>query len=181
MKTERTVSILMGILLVIAGIYCLVNPAITFTFLIWIIIACMLMSSISGIATWSARKKLGLANGWDLCYAILCLIFAVVLMCSLGMRLATMTVLLYFVMAWMIVTGIVRIVSAVNLHSIHASTGSVVGKSWGRVMFMGVIMVIAGLLGFARPLTAALTIGIVVGVNLIVSGLSQIFASEAAA
>ncbi len=174
MSTERILAIFLGVLMIIGGTYCLMSPGITYVFLIWIIIASMLASSISGIATWSARKKAGVASGWDLAGSIISLIFAIILIASFAMRFTTMVVLLYMVMAWMIITGITRIVQAFSLRSMFQS-GDGVGRNWGWILCLGVLMVLAGMFGFAEPLTAAITIGIIIGVNLIVHGVELLF------
>ncbi len=176
MSTERILSILLGILMIIGGVYCLMSPGITYMILIWIIIAAMLASSISGIMTWSARKKAGIASGWDLCASIISLVFAIILIASFALRFSTMIMLLYFVMAWMIVSGITRIFAGLTLRKMHYEDGTVAGSNWGWVLCFGVLMVIAGLFGFAEPLTAAITIGIIIGVSLIVYGVELLLA-----
>ncbi len=180
MSTERILSIIFGVLMIIGGAFCLMNPGISYSLLLWIIIVAMLASSITGIMTWSARKKAGIASSWDLAASIISLVFAVILIASFAMRITALVMLLYLVMAWMIFTGIVRIIQAFNMRSMLQS-GDPAGGNWGGVMCFGILMVIAGMFGFTEPLLAAITIGIVIGVNLVIHGIELLFISSAAA
>ena len=74
MKTGvKVLSILLGIVMIICGTYCLISPGLTFLAIGWIVGFCMIVDAVGNIATWNARKKLGIADGWTLFAAILSL------------------------------------------------------------------------------------------------------------
>ena len=66
MTTNRIVLFIFGVLAVIGGIYCAATPGLTYLSMIWVIGFAILFHGIEDIMTWSARKKLGLADGWSL-------------------------------------------------------------------------------------------------------------------
>lgn len=67
MKTGvKVLSILLGIVMINCGIYCLISPGLTFLAIGWIVGFCMIVNAVGNIATWNAWKKLGIADGWTL-------------------------------------------------------------------------------------------------------------------
>ena len=180
MKADRILSIIVGICLAIGGLYCAMHPGITYLSKSWIIIAGMLIYGLGGAARYSSLRRIGKANGFPLVSYFLAIGLAVVLMISMAMRFSTMVLLLYFVMFWMIATGISRIITAFRLRKIHSETETGLGRNWGWLLVIGILLSVTGLLGFARPMAAALTIGLIIGTGLFISGLDMILFGTAA-
>lgn len=172
MKGNKALSIIVGILMVIAGFYCIAAPAMADSLLMWIIIGALLVSSISNICSWGSKRKLGEANGWNLAGFIISLFVAIVLMVNFGARLFSLAILMYVIMGWMVVMGFMRIATAFKIKKNEAA-----GQNWGIVLVMGILMVISGLFGLSRPLGAALAIGMIIGIDFVVCGFNFILGS----
>lgn len=62
----RILTIILGVFLVIGGIYCMLTPVATYSAIGWIIGAAMLIEGVASVITWSERRRLGLADGFSL-------------------------------------------------------------------------------------------------------------------
>ncbi len=71
MKASKVITIILGAVMIVTGVYCLLTPAITYLSLGYIVGFNMVLDAIGGIATWSDRKKKGAADGWTLAGASL--------------------------------------------------------------------------------------------------------------
>ena len=175
MKILRAISIVLGIFLVFMGFDCMFTPSLTFSTLAWIIGFSMLISAIGDLCTYSDKKMLGLANGWDLTGSILSLIFAIVLVFSNMMQNLVNTWIVYIVAIWLIVMGGLRIVSAVKLHNFRKDLpASLKGDRWLISLIAGIILILVGIFGCIYPGVIASTIGILMSIFIIISGLGMI-------
>jgi uncharacterized membrane protein HdeD (DUF308 family) len=182
MTAKKILLIVLGVLVVIGGFYCVATPGITYLAMIWVIGFMMFFHAIEDIVTYGDRKKEGLANGWNLASAILSCICGLFIVISGAAELVTGVVLLYFLFGWMIASGIISIIGAFRLKRLREHGGAalerVVGK-WGWYLALGILMIIAGCFGFGHPLISALSIGLIVGIDIIVSGIQIIVAGIA--
>lgn len=177
MTTNRIVLFIFGVLAVIGGIYCAATPGLTYLSMIWVIGFAILFHGIEDIMTWSARKKLGLADGWSLFGSIVAVLCGLTVVISGQAQLLTGLTLLYFLFGWIIFAGVLGIISAFRLKGLKKSEVPeimAIGSKWGWILLFGILMVIAGLFGFAHPLLSAVSIGIIVGVNIIITGINMI-------
>ena len=62
MKPQKIITIVIGALLAIAGIYCIVNPASIISVLGWIVGILMVISAAGKIGNWRERNALGFAE-----------------------------------------------------------------------------------------------------------------------
>lgn len=171
MKASRIITILIGIVMIVTGIYCLFTPVMTYMTLGYIVGFNMVADAIGGIVTWSSRKKEGEADGWTLAGAIISLLFGVVLLGSTAMQLAVDAVIVYIAAAWLVVIGILRIVHASRVHKLRkALDAEIIGKRWWLMMLIGILLVIGGVLSFINPTGLIIAIGILFGLNIIVAG-----------
>ena len=169
MKGNRTVQVIVGILMVIAGFYCIAAPGSADVVLMWIMVGALFVSAIANICSWNKRRKAGEANGWNLAGAIISLIIAIFLIVNIGARFLSLVILMYIIMGWMVVMGISRICMAIKVRK-----DPILGRNWGVMLVMGIIMVLAGLFGLARPLGAALAVGLIIGIDFVVCGFNFI-------
>ena len=70
MKTSRIVTFILGIVMIITGMYCLMNPVMTYMTLGYVVGVNMIIDSVGGIILWHERKKEGMSSGWELAGAI---------------------------------------------------------------------------------------------------------------
>ncbi len=176
---NRVLLIILGILTVIGGFWCAATPGLTYLSMVWVIGVVMFFHAIEEFVTYGKRKSMGMANGWNLFGSIIAFICGLLIIISAKAELLTGVALLYYLFAWLIFAGITGIFAAFTLKK-HMNTGveaidNFTGKWWVGVL-LGILMIIAGCAGFAHPLLAAISIGLIVGFEIIVTGINMIVA-----
>lgn len=161
--------------MVVAGVWCIFSADVTYLTLIWLFGLCIIFDAAGGISAWSDRRRIGLANGWDLAAAIISIVFGVFLVCSNGLRFLAGYTLLYVCAVWLIIVGVIRIIAAARLRRFRLSLGlGLSGSRWGRVLIFGILMVLAGILCIIHPGVLATAFGAMVGIAIAFSGFALI-------
>ncbi|MCR5788586.1 MAG: DUF308 domain-containing protein [Lachnospiraceae bacterium] len=184
MTAKKIFMFLLGLLTVIGGMYCAGTPGMTFLSMVWVIGFVMFFHAIEELVTYGEKKRLGLADGWNLAGAIIALLCGLAIIISGQAELVTGATLLYFLFVWLIAAGITGIFAAFKLKK-HQDTGvaaidSFTGK-WGWFVLLGIIMIIAGCFGFAHPILSMLSIGFIVGIDIMVAGINMMVRAFTAA
>ena len=175
MKTNRIITLILGIIMVITGVYCLFTPAITYMTIGYIVGFDMVIDSIGGILLWRDRKKEGTADKWALAGAIASLVFGVVLLVSTAAQLIVDMVIVYLAAIWLIVLGIIRIILASKLHKVRkALDAQILGRRWLPIMIVGILLVVCGVMSLFNPSGLIIALGINFGLNIIVAGANLI-------
>lgn len=172
----KIVGIILGVLLVICGVWCSITPIETFTTLGWLLGTAMVIEGIGSITSFVTDKRNGSSSVWTLVGGIASVVFGVLIWCSFALRVSIDFALAYIVSAWLIVAGVARIIAAVDLRKMK-NAGAVVGRNWGLVMVMGVITTIIGIICLFHPLLAMGGVGLMIGIGIISTGLSMILGS----
>ena len=171
----KVATIVLGALMLIGGIYCIVTPIETYSVLGWLIGFAMLVEGVGSVTTWSARRKLGFADGWTLAGAIVSIALGVILLFSFVAQWAVDLFIAYMIAAWLVIGGIVRIVAAVKLRDFSKSTGSgIAGQNWGVLLVLGILVALFGVLCLANPLSIMVGVGFMLGVSIICVGVDLI-------
>lgn len=168
-KGMKWIGVILGVLMVILGLYGTFHPVVFFTSLGWLIGLAVMLAGFDGFGAWWAGRKTKAASAWDLVLAILSIVFGVVLLSNLWLRVLTDEVLLMLFGVWIALSGILRIVSAVKLKP----------KAWGLLVVIGVALIILAIVSLAHPLITALSIGLCVALNFVFQGFNMIFGSFA--
>ena len=175
MKTSRIITFILGIFMILTGVYCLFNPAMTYMTLVYVVGINMIVDAVGGIILWRERKKEGAADGWALAGAIASLVFGIVLIGSTALQLVVDMTIVYLAAMWLIVIGIIRIVLANKLHKVRkALDAEILGRRWWLVMVTGILLVICGVLSLFNPAGLIVAIGIHFGLNIIIAGANMI-------
>ena len=178
MRTSRIITIILGVVMIVTGVYCLFTPAMTYLSIGYIVGFNMVLDAVGGIVTWSDRKNRGTADVWTLIGAISSLIFGVILLGSAAMQLIVDMMIVYIAAAWLIVIGVIRIIRAAKLRKMHKEFETrILGKRWWVIMLMGIALVACGVFSFANPSGLMIAIGINFGVNIIAAGACLIAAA----
>lgn len=180
MTGSKVCMIILGVLVIIGGIFCIATPGLTFLSLVWFIGIMMFVFALQSIMSYRERKKLGLANGWNLFSAILACICGILIIVSGYAELMAAEVLLYILFGWLIATGIISIFGAFGIKNLPKREERIVeviaGKWWIHLIF-GILLIISGIFGFMHPLIAAITIGMMVGIEIMITGIDMIAAA----
>ncbi|MBQ7563985.1 MAG: DUF308 domain-containing protein [Lachnospiraceae bacterium] len=176
MTGKKICLFLLGLLTLIGGFYCAATPGLTYLSMVWVIGFVMFFHAIEEIVTWSDMKALGIADGWTLAGAIIAMLCGLAIIISGQAELVTGATLLYFLFVWLIAAGITGIISAFQMRKLGDSELlglQLLAKNWGWYVLLGVLMVFAGCFGFAHPILTMLSIGFIVGVDIMVAGINM--------
>ena len=172
---NRFLVILMGLLMVIGGVYCLFTPVTTFLatgYVVGVIIFC---DAIGNIVAWVNAKTYVEVSGWYLANAIISLIFGIVVIVSLRMQIAVDMFIVYAIAIWVIILGISRISLAIRMKKLIEKLPKVFkNNKWGYVLALGILMVIFGLLCMIRPVVLSSMLGVFIALIMIFAGASLI-------
>ena len=157
------VFLIRGILAVLFGIMALIWPGITLTSLVLLFGAYALVegifSAIAGVSAYGENER-----WWAILLSGLAgILFGILTFFWPGM---TALILLYFIGAWAIVTGILEIVAAVQLRR-------VINNEW-LLIIGGILSIIFGVLLFIFPGAGALGLVTLIGIYAIIFGVAQI-------
>lgn len=162
--TMKWVGVILGVLMVILGLYGSFYPARFFATLGWLIGLTVMFAGLDGFGTWMAVRKAKSASGWDLFLAIISVLFGFMLLCNMGMRILTDEVLLVLFGVWIALYGVMRVIGAIRNKP----------KLWGLLVVLGVALIILAIASFAHPFITAISIGLCVAVNFMFQGANLI-------
>ena len=172
---SRILAIIFGVFIIIGGIYCLMMPTATYMSLAWLLGIVMVVDGIANIVTWFQLRKSGQSSGWALFEAIISIIFGIVLLGSFAAQLAVDLFFAYMIAAWLIVTGIMRIGFSLQLRKLNQGVQpQSIGERWWFVLIMGILVIIAGIMCLFNPMIAMASVGMIIGISIIVVGVSVI-------
>ena len=170
MNGRKFFTMVLGIMMIVGGVYCMFTPAITYMTLGYILAVSMIVDAVGNIVIWSDEKKAGRANGWHLAGAIISCVFGVVLLCSTAMQLVV-DLWIAYIAAWIVVMGILRIVIAVRMKKVrNALDAEILVKRWWLILVIGILMVLAGILSFINPTVLMIAIGVNMGLYILFAG-----------
>ena len=164
-----TLSVILGVLLILGGISMLGTPLLTYMSAGYFIIILFFILGIVGIVRGIQEKRYG--AGFFL--AILSLILGIVGLFVPGAADMQNYILLYMAAGWFMVHGVMTIVDAIST-SKQAGTGmTVLG------VVLGVLEIIIGAYSVAHPAMMAIALGLLISFYFIESGISTISVSMA--
>lgn len=174
----KVFNCIIGVLSILGAVYCMFFPGISFLNTGWIV-AVLLgvygMSSIFGYFSSSKGDNKGdgklVANGvMGLIIGIACAVVALLAMFSAGVR-GTLDLIILMIFAfWLIYSGAVSIFGAFA----QKKNGC---KMWGLSLALGIIVLITGFYGATHLLFAAFSIGYMIGIELMVYGISLLMSA----
>lgn len=165
-----------GILMVIGGIGCIATPIDTFSTLGWIVGVSILLVGISGIFRYAAAHDN--RSIWDLLGGICETLFGGLLIFNNFAQLITSFALAYIAVFCVLVYGIAKIITAVNLKKINKKLPDKNrSAAWLSVMISGIFISLIGIICAFQPMIGAISIGLLIGIYVIISGVETIAAA----
>lgn len=155
-------STILGVILIVGGVCCMFTPFATFLSAGFMIAIMMFVYGIFGVVRFF-QKESGVL---ELIASILAIIVGVVAIIRPGKTLVIDDLLLIMVSVWLLVKGVINII--VSIQSKNQT------KGWGWGVAAGVLSIIAGILSFAYPMITALTVGVLMGLFFVESGIDMI-------
>lgn len=170
---KKFLVILMGVLMVIGGVYGLLTPVTTFLttgYIVGVIIFC---DAIGNIVAWFNVKKYLEISGWYLANAIISLVFGIVVMVSIRMQFAVDMFIVYAIAIWVIMLGISRISMAIRMKQLINKLPKIFNnKRWVEVLLFGILMVLFGILCMLKPIVLSSMLGVFISLLIIFAGSS---------
>lgn len=158
------ISLLLGILYLFAGLWVFRTPLESYITLSIVFSAFILVSGIFEIAFSLAGRKIMVGWGWYLVGGILDLIIGALLLAHPQM---TMVILPFFVGFWLLFRSVMAIGFAFQLKSFDV-------KSWGWLLFIGILTLLFSILLLANPIIAGLSIVYMTGSAFVFMGIFRI-------
>lgn len=159
------VSLLVGLLAIVLGIWALVAPGTTLAVLGMLFIASFLVSGIFEIIFAVSNKNTLNGWGWTLASGIIDILFALIL---IAIPLGEITALLFFVGFWIMFQSIWGIGSAVELQRSGV-------KGWGWILALGILGLILAFILITNPIFAAGFIIYLFSFSLLCYGILRIY------
>ena len=164
----RILTIVSGILMLLTGAFCLMNPGQTFLSLAFIIGLVMVINGLIHTLAYFIGRGLhnkGDNNGWILTDALITLLLGILILCNQLVADAAITMVFA---VWMFVSGILRIEAATHINKDKKRF------NFRITMFTGVLTVLVGLFGFINPLVIWMTTAVLLGIFLVMQGINII-------
>lgn len=160
------VSLLIGILAIIVGIVCLVQPAGSFIALAYVFVIAMIASGIFEIIFATSNRKLLYGWGWSLAAGIMEILLAIFI---LALPTAIMAgILIYAVAFWILFRAIWTIGESFTLQSAGA-------RGWGWLLTLGILTILFSVLFFISPIFGAAFMITFIGIALLFYGIYRIY------
>ncbi len=164
----RILTIISGILMVLTGAFCLMNPGQTFLSLAFVVGLIMVLNGLIHALAYFIGRGLhnrGDNNGWILTDALLTLLLGILILCN--QLVADTAIPLVFGM-WMLVAGILRIEASTHIDKERKRS------NFRTTMIIGILTVLVGLFGFINPLVQWMTTAVLLGIFLVMQGVNVI-------
>ncbi|MBQ3416296.1 MAG: DUF308 domain-containing protein [Ruminococcus sp.] len=157
-------SIILGVLMVIAGFLCLVTPiGATFSLMYLFMILLFVMGIVSFVRC-IVNKNFGV----EFAFSIITIIAGILILFSSYATFFTEIVMIYLMAGWLVVRGIVGIVMAVQAKHL-TGTGLFVAA-----LILSILTILAGIYSFFHPVIFSGFLGILASVYFIIAGIDMI-------
>ena len=171
----KVLSIVLGILMVIGGIFCVADSAMTFAVLGWIVGFAAFIGGIGLICSYCDAHKYGASSGWTLFGGIVSTIIGLFILFAGRALFFTDTGLAYMISIWTVIFGIVSIILAFRMKQIRNTLPPERrGHVWLWTLILGILTVILGIYACIHPLVTVVTVGWMVGLSIIFTGIDTI-------
>ncbi len=188
----RILAVILGFLMIGTGATCIHVPAATATLPGLFLGIVMIAEGIGNLISWIHTKREGNSDGLLFWAGVFSFLLGAFLLSDSLLQLQVSITLVTFIAIWMIVIGIIRIIDAFRIRRLKTDaekpaggdeTSEVrtarlqlreIGRSWGALLFMGILMLVLGILCFMDPITALFTMSVMMGISIIISGIDLI-------
>ena len=180
MMTRKALSVIFGVLMIMAGVYCFFTPVETSAVIPFVLGIVMIGDGIGRIATWFDIRDIVCQSAWVLVSAVVSLIFGLMLVLSPVLQMSVGVFVILLTGWWILALGIIRIVHAFHLLKTKRESegfgfGEIIGANWWIALILGILLTIFGLIVIFNPMLGLGVIGVLVGCSVITSGINLIY------
>ena len=159
---------ILGILLIVLGIYCAFTPAATFMATGYFIAIVLIISGVAGIIN-AFRFKV---FGWNLIAGILAAALGILALTRPGGTEIIDGFLIYLLGIWFIFRGCVSVYLSLKARKLPINNG------WSLALITGVLGIILGFYSLIHPMVSAIAIGLLIAMYFIEQGMDIIAISR---
>ena len=173
---RNLLGIILGVATIVLGFYCLFNPAIPFMTLGYMVGVSMLFDGFAEIYMYFQQKKLDMEESvWTLIGGILSLVCGFIIIGDAATQMAINIFIVYFAASWIVLRGIISIIIALKVRSLHKEYNTVfLGSKWWHRLLLGILNIVFGCICFSNPDVMVAYIGIYMGFGIISTGFDMI-------
>ena len=180
MMTRKVISVILGALMIIAGVYCFFTPVETSTVIPFVLGIVMIGDGIGRIATWFDIWDIVRQSAWVLVSAVVSLIFGLMLVLSPVLQMSVGVFVILLTGWWILALGIIRIVHAFHLLKLKKESdgfgfSEMLGSNWWIALILGALLTIFGVIIILNPMLGLGVIGVLIGCGVITAGVNLIY------
>lgn len=171
----KVFNCIIGVFAIFAAMYCAFWPGVTFLNTGWIVTILLGVWGICAIFDYFSKPKDGDRSKNNVAMGVLGLIggiaAAVISILALFMPQVSIiidVIMLYMLVCWFIIGGIMSIVGAVKMSKVSQS------KGWILTLILGILVLLAGIYGIFHMFIMAQTAGLLIGILLMTYGIRLI-------
>ena len=163
-RTMRILSIIIGVLLIAAGIYCLCNQDVAAMSAGIVLGLLMLIAGIVEIVIFAGTSRFILGSGWLLLDGVLTVVMSLFLLFNQWFTMMSLPILFT---VWLLFSGVSRFVSAFDLKALGM-------RGWGWILALGIVLLVFGVICMMDPWVSVVAVGVTVGLVFILEGIGTI-------
>ena len=160
----KAANIVLGILTVLLGVYCLLRPGIAFVSAAWMLGVLLIFAGANIIIIQLRVEKKSVLG---ILKAAILIVVGILLLFNNFSALFADTVILYMIGIGFAVSGIIQII-----WSVYAKKNGM--SSWGWLMAAGILLVIGGIFAIAHPILTAISVGYCMAFSILCDGVDML-------
>ena len=180
MTARKTLFVILGILIILAGITCFFTPVETSSVIPFIFGLAMVIDGIGRIIAWFSIREYAPQSGWVFASSVISLIFGLMLTTSPMLQMSVGVFVVLLTGWWILTLGIIRIVHAFHLLKIKRESdgfgfGEMLGSNWWIALILGALLTLFGVIVVLNPMLGLGVIGVLIGCGVITAGVNLIY------
>ena len=180
MTARKTLFVILGILIILAGITCFFTPVETSSVIPFIFGLAMVIDGIGRIIAWFSIREYAPQSGWVFASSVISLIFGLMLTTSPMLQMSVGVFVVLLTGWWILALGIIRIVHAFHLLKIKRESdgfgfGEMLGSNWWIALILGALLTLFGVIVVLNPMLGLGVIGVLIGCGVITAGVNLIY------
>ena len=180
MTARKTLFVILGILMILAGITCFFTPVETSSVIPFIFGLAMVIDGIGRIIAWFSIREYAPQSGWVFASSVISLIFGLMLTTSPMLQMSVGVFVVLLTGWWILALGIIRIVHAFHLLKIKRESdgfgfGEMLGSNWWIALILGALLTLFGVIVILNPMLGLGVIGVLIGCGVITAGVNLIY------
>ena len=180
MTARKTLFVILGILMILAGITCFFTPVETSSVIPFIFGLAMVIDGIGRIIAWFSIREYAPQSGWVFASSVISLIFGLMLTTSPMLQMSVGVFVVLLTGWWILALGIIRIVHAFHLLKIKRESdgfgfGEMLGSNWWIALILGALLTLFGVIIILNPMLGLGVIGVLIGCGVITAGVNLIY------